>query len=77
MSRHQDHEAVLEAGARAAAEVGVTFMPRDFRPYDRDSHDLAREMGFYLQRYCGCIYSEEERYRKRKIVKPRDAPAGG
>lgn len=66
ISNHQDHEAVLEAGARAAAEAGVSFLPRDFRPFDRESHELAREMGLYLQPYCGCIYSEEERYRKLK-----------
>ena len=26
----------------------------------------ARELGFYMQKYCGCIFSEEDRYRKRK-----------
>ena len=77
ISRHQDHEAVLEAGARAAAEAGVTFVPRDFRALDVESHRLAREMGLYLQRYCGCIYSEEERYRKRKEVITKDVRAGG
>jgi predicted adenine nucleotide alpha hydrolase (AANH) superfamily ATPase len=66
ISRHQDHDAVLEAGARAAAEAGVDFLPRDFRPLEAASHQLARQMGLYLQGYCGCIYSEEERYRKRE-----------
>jgi len=65
ISRHQDHDAVLEAGARAGAAEGVEFVPRDFRSLDAESHRLAREMGVYLQGYCGCIYSEEERYRKR------------
>ena len=25
---------------------------------------LAREHGFYMQKYCGCIFSEEDRYCK-------------
>jgi predicted adenine nucleotide alpha hydrolase (AANH) superfamily ATPase len=68
VSRHQDREALLEAGARVEAEVGLPFLARDFRPLDRESHRLAREMGLYLQGYCGCLYSEEERYRKRERV---------
>ena len=23
-----------------------------------------RELGFYMQKYCGCVFSEEERYQK-------------
>jgi predicted adenine nucleotide alpha hydrolase (AANH) superfamily ATPase len=65
VSPHQDREAVVEAGARAAAATGVDFVARDFRPLDAESRRLARERGLYLQGYCGCIYSEEERYRKR------------
>jgi len=70
ISRHQDRDAVLEAGARAATEAGVDFLARDFRPLDAESHRLAREMGIYLQGYCGCIYSEEERYRKKVDAGP-------
>ena len=77
ISRYQDHEAVLEAGARAGAEAGVAFLGRDFRPLDRESHRLAREMGLYLQGYCGCIYSEEERYRKPEDVDSSEVRSGG
>jgi predicted adenine nucleotide alpha hydrolase (AANH) superfamily ATPase len=70
ISRHQDREAVLEAGARAAAAAAVDFLARDFRSLDAESHRLAREMGLYLQGYCGCVYSEEERYRKRGRAGP-------
>jgi predicted adenine nucleotide alpha hydrolase (AANH) superfamily ATPase len=70
ISRHQDHEAVIEAGAKAAAEAGVEFLARDFRALDAESHRLARDMGIYLQGYCGCIYSEEERYRRKVDAGP-------
>jgi predicted adenine nucleotide alpha hydrolase (AANH) superfamily ATPase len=70
VSRHQHHDALLEAGGRAARESGVEFLARDFRALDAESHQLARDMGIYLQGYCGCIYSEEERYRKKVDAGP-------
>ena len=30
----------------------------------RDGQQRARELGFYMQKYCGCIFSEQERYQK-------------
>jgi len=77
ISRHQDREALLEAGTRAGAAAGVAFMGSDFRPLDGESHRLAREMGLYVQGYCGCIYSEEERYRKREDVDSSEVRSGG
>ena len=31
----------------------------------------ARELGLYMQKYCGCIFSEEDRYKK-KIEKDKE-----
>ena len=47
-----------------AAEYGVAFLYRDFRPGFREGQRQARELGFYMQKYCGCVFSEEERYAK-------------
>ena len=74
ISPYQNHALLIEAGEAAAARHGVTFLYRDFRPLFREGQQRARELGLYLQKYCGCIFSEEERYRKRK--KPRQADAG-
>lgn len=63
ISARQDQAAIAAAGEHAAAETGVPFLARDFRALDDESHRLARDMGLYLQGYCGCLYSEEERYR--------------
>ena len=41
---------------------GVLY--RDFRPGFRAGQQEARERGFYMQKYCGCVFSEEDRYRK-------------
>jgi predicted adenine nucleotide alpha hydrolase (AANH) superfamily ATPase len=37
---------------------------RDFRIGFREGQTKARELGLYMQKYCGCIFSEEDRYRK-------------
>ena len=52
------------AAEAAAARHGVTFLYRDFRPGFRAGQQEARERGFYMQKYCGCVFSEEDRYRK-------------
>ena len=68
ISPYQNHELMREVAERAAAEYGVNFLYRDFRPYFKDGQNFAREHGFYMQKYCGCIFSEEERYMKAKKI---------
>ena len=70
ISPYQNHELMRETAERAAAEFGVQFLYRDFRPYFRDGQDNARELGFYMQKYCGCVFSEEERYLKKSKIIP-------
>ena len=70
ISPYQNHELMRETAERAAAEFGVDFLYRDFRPYFRDGQTFAREHGFYIQKYCGCVFSEEERYLKKSKIIP-------
>jgi len=35
---------------------------RDFRVGFREGQAKARELGLYMQKYCGCVFSEEDRY---------------
>jgi len=65
ISPYQDHDILREAGAKAAASHGIEFLYRDFRPNWRTTMDAARDKGLYRQGYCGCIFSEAERYRRR------------
>jgi predicted adenine nucleotide alpha hydrolase (AANH) superfamily ATPase len=64
VSPYQNHDALRRAGETAAAKYGVDFFYRDFRPLFREGQEKARAAGFYMQKYCGCIFSEEERYLK-------------
>ena len=66
ISPYQNHELLAQTAREAAQEFGVSFLYRDFRPSFREGQDRARAMGLYMQKYCGCIFSEEDRYRKRK-----------
>ena len=70
ISPYQNHELMRQTAEQAAAEYGVTFLYRDFRPYFHAGQDKARELGFYIQKYCGCVFSEEERYLKPKKIIP-------
>ena len=47
-----------------AKKYAIDFYYRDFREGFREGQAMARELGLYMQKYCGCIYSEEDRYRK-------------
>lgn len=62
ISPYQNHELLLETGRRAARAHGVEFLERDFRPRFREGQKRARELELYMQKYCGCVFSEEERY---------------
>jgi len=62
ISPYQDHELLRQIGEEEAGNHGVEFLYRDFRPHFWEGRKLAKEAGYYMQKYCGCIYSEEERY---------------
>ena len=49
-----------------AGKYGIQFLYRDFRPYFKEGQEKARAMGMYMQKYCGCVFSEEDRYLNRK-----------
>ena len=70
ISPYQNHELMKEVAERAAETYGVSFLYRDFRPVFKDGQAYAREKEFYMQKYCGCVFSEEERYLKaNKIIR--------
>jgi predicted adenine nucleotide alpha hydrolase (AANH) superfamily ATPase len=72
-STHQNHQLIKETGERVAKEVGIPFYYEDFRQGWKKGVEVSKEMGLYRQQYCGCIYSEKERFTKTKRMKKRDA----
>jgi len=66
ISPYQRIDRIREIGAELAAAYDVEFLGEDFRPGFRKAQQTAAEMGLYRQGYCGCIYSEMDRYLKRR-----------
>lgn len=64
VSPYQNHEAIIEIANEMAEKYNIEFLYRDFRPGFREGQNRARELGLYMQKYCGCIFSEEDRYSK-------------
>ena len=59
-SIYQKHDFIKAYCEKLAEEYGIEFLYRDFRDGFWVGHDKARELGLYMQKYCGCIFSEEE-----------------
>jgi predicted adenine nucleotide alpha hydrolase (AANH) superfamily ATPase len=61
-SRFQKHDMIKAVGESIAKETGVPFLYKDFRDGWREGIDASKVRGMYRQPYCGCIYSEKDRY---------------
>lgn len=58
VSPYQKHEILKEQGEEIAKKYGLKFLYRDFRVGFREGQAKARELGLYMQKYCGCVFSE-------------------
>lgn len=61
-SRYQRHDEIRELGEEIGRRHGVAFHYDDYRRGWRRGIDRSKELGLYRQQYCGCIYSEKDRY---------------
>ncbi|UCD71099.1 MAG: epoxyqueuosine reductase QueH [Syntrophobacterales bacterium] len=65
-SKHQNHSLIKEIGESLAKQFSVRFHYEDFREWWQEGIRESKAMGLYRQQYCGCIYSEKERYGGKK-----------
>lgn len=63
-SKHQNHELIRAIGESIGKSVGVPFLYHDYREGWKEGIECSKQMGLYRQHYCGCIYSEKERFLK-------------
>lgn len=63
-SIYQQHDLMKETAEFFAEKYGVSFYYEDFRTGWQEGTDISIDLGLYRQPYCGCIFSEEERYSK-------------
>lgn len=64
ISPYQKHDLIKEVGEALEKKYGIKFYYYDFRPYFKEGREEAKRLGLYMQKYCGCVFSEEERYQK-------------
>jgi epoxyqueuosine reductase len=61
-SRFQKHDLIRSIAESVAVKLGIPFLYRDFREGWSEGVRISKEIGMYRQSYCGCIYSEKERF---------------
>lgn len=65
VSPYQKHELIKKLAEEAAAEFDIPFYYEDFREGYQRGVDISLELELYRQPYCGCVFSERDRYEKK------------
>lgn len=63
-SKFQNHDRIKKTGEAVGKSVGIRFYYHDFREGWKNGIEESKKLNMYRQQYCGCIYSEKERYYK-------------
>ncbi len=75
VSPYQKHDELKRVCEDLSKKYDIEFLYRDFRVGFREGQAKARELGLYMQKYCGCIFSEADRYAK-QIAKDKERFCG-
>ena len=61
LSPLKDANLINQTGERIAREVGISYLPSDFKKKNgyKMSIELSKEFNLYRQNYCGCIFSKK------------------
>ncbi|MBC17778.1 MAG: hypothetical protein CL942_12080 [Desulfovibrio sp.] len=62
-SKYQKHEDIASLG-RDLESAKTKFLYHDFREGWQEGIETSKEWDIYRQQYCGCLYSENERYQR-------------
>ena len=65
VSPYQKHDLIKQIAEEIAAKVGIPFYYEDYRNGYQEGVDVSKELEMYRQPYCGCVFSERDRYEKR------------
>ena len=61
-SKFQDQAVIKQLGEEVSRETGIKFYYEDFRSGWKEGIEESKRMDLYRQQYCGCIFSEMEKY---------------
>lgn len=65
VSPYQKHEMIKATALAAAQKYDIPFYYEDFRTGYQEGAEISIRLGMYRQPYCGCIFSERDRYEKK------------
>ncbi len=61
-SKFQKHNLIKRIGQELSDKYRVNFYYEDFRLGWKEGIEISKKMSLYRQQYCGCIFSEKERF---------------
>ncbi|MBN2460289.1 MAG: epoxyqueuosine reductase QueH [Candidatus Cloacimonetes bacterium] len=61
-SKYQKHDRIIAIAESLSSQYNIPFHYQDFRQLWKEGIRISQEMNMYRQQYCGCVYSEAERY---------------
>lgn len=61
-SKYQRHDDIKTIGEELTHTYGIPFLYRDFRKGWKEGVQESKRINMYRQQYCGCIFSEKDRY---------------
>ena len=61
-SKFQKHEQIKTIALSVAKTIGIKFYYADFRTGWKKGITASKKLNLYRQQYCGCIYSEMDRF---------------
>ncbi|NLM73016.1 MAG: epoxyqueuosine reductase QueH [Clostridiaceae bacterium] len=68
ISPYQDHELIRKIAEDTANRYGLLFYYEDFRELYYKGKNLSRAKGYYMQKFCGCMYSYSESDHPKKPI---------
>ena len=66
-SKYQKHDLIQSIGNSVGRSVGIPFYYADFRSGWKAGIAESKRLEMYRQPYCGCLFSEKERYFKKSL----------
>ncbi len=61
-SKYQRHDDIRAISEELSVRYGLPFVYRDFRVGWSEGVEESKRLDMYRQPYCGCVFSEKERY---------------
>lgn len=66
VSPYQKFDMIINIGKEMEKKYSILFYVEDFRTGWKKGIAISKELGLYRQKYCGCVYSEMDRYLRNK-----------